>query len=141
MNRTIVWDAKNYLLNWCSPFIHAFQSWIIMAGAEQTTYPRMTTIVCLTDLIFALDMPSNECALGLKDRKDYLLRQSRLLKSYYNTEGVCEHKGFLQIVRQKETNPRTSKRLSTQTFLRQQFWKNGILGKIFIGLKNLFSFI
>ena len=66
-----------------------------MAGAEQTTYPRMTTIVCLTDLIFALDMPSNECALGLKDRKDYLLRQSRLLKSYHNTEGVCEHKGFL----------------------------------------------
>ena len=45
-----------------------------MAGAEQTTYPRMTTIVCLTDLIFALDMPSNEWALGLKGRKDYLLQ-------------------------------------------------------------------
>ena len=49
-----------------------------MAGAEQTTYPRMTTIVCLTDLIFALDMPSNEWALGLKDKKDYLLRQGQL---------------------------------------------------------------
>ena len=49
-----------------------------MAGAEQTTYPRMTTIVCLTDLIFALDMPSNEWALGLKDRKDYQLRQGQL---------------------------------------------------------------
>ena len=29
------------------------------------TYPKITTIVCLTDLIFALDIPSNECALGL----------------------------------------------------------------------------
>ena len=53
-------------LSWCSPFIHAFQSWIMMAGAEHTTYPRITTIVCLTDLIFALKMPSKECAHDLK---------------------------------------------------------------------------
>ena len=55
-----------------------------MAGAEQTTYPRMTTIVCLTDLIFALDMPSNEWALGLKKTGKVIYSSTWLVTYYIN---------------------------------------------------------